>query len=191
MQSLRRSSHFPSLFTLISPFPMLTLPLLLAHFKLSHVGGCQTGAPQCGVSLIRTDRHQRESAACVCGLPSRRLIFIFIFSPRLPRGNEALPSSVFVMWVQLHLFTGCFLSLPRPSQSRLGSQSDAMAIQSIRNVRGNSFCVDCDAPSMSHPSMKLPISALIVEANYKVFSLTTTLKRSSIAKLLFPQFTPR
>lgn len=22
-----------------------------------------------------------------------------------------------------------------------------MAIQSIRNVRGNSFCVDCDAPS--------------------------------------------
>lgn len=33
------------------------------------------------------------------------------------------------------------------SQSRLGSQSDAMVIQSIRNVRGNSFCVDCDAPS--------------------------------------------
>lgn len=84
MQSLRRSSHFPSVFTLIFPFPMLTLPLLLAHFKLSHVGGCQTGAPQCGVSLIRTDRHQRESAACVCGLRSRRrrrLIFIFIFSP--------------------------------------------------------------------------------------------------------------
>lgn len=83
MQSLRRSSHFPSVFTLIFPFPMLTLPLLLAHFKLSHVGGCQTGAPQCGVSLIRTDRHQRESAACVCGLQSRRrrLIFIFIFSP--------------------------------------------------------------------------------------------------------------
>lgn len=46
---------------------MLTLPLLLAHFKLSHVGGCQTGAPQCGVSLIRTDRHQRESAACGYG----------------------------------------------------------------------------------------------------------------------------
>lgn len=39
--------------------------------------------------------------------------------------------------------------------------------------------------------MKLQIFPLIVEANYKVFSLTTTLKRSSIAKLLFPQFTPR
>lgn len=34
-------------------------------------------------------------------------------------------------------------------QSRLGSQSDALAIQSIRNVRGNSFCADCDAPSES------------------------------------------
>lgn len=33
---------------------------LLTHFKLSHVGGCQTGAPQCGGGcLIRTDRHQR------------------------------------------------------------------------------------------------------------------------------------
>lgn len=81
MPSLRRSSHFPSVFTLIFPSPMLTLPLLLAHFKLSHVGGCQTGAPQCGVSLIRADRHQRERAACVCGLRSRRLIFIFIFPP--------------------------------------------------------------------------------------------------------------
>lgn len=85
MQSLRRSSHFPSVFTLIFPFPTLILPLLLAHFKLSHVGGCQTGAPQCGVSLIRTDRHQRESAACVSVPRSRRLIFIFIFPlPEFP-----------------------------------------------------------------------------------------------------------
>lgn len=48
------------LFALIFSFPTLTLPRpLLTHFKLSHVGGCQTGAPQCGGSLIRTDRHQR------------------------------------------------------------------------------------------------------------------------------------
>lgn len=175
MQSLLQSSHFPSVFTLIFPFPTLILPLLLAHFKLSHVGGCQTGAPQCGVSLIRTGRHQRESAACVSVPRSRRLIFIFIFPlpeffPKTSkRKKKALPCSVFVNWVQLHLFTfSCCChhhvlltclppSLPRFSQSRLGSQSDAMAIQSIRNVRGNSFCVDCDAPSMCYSSLKLMI----------------------------------
>lgn len=32
-------------------------------------------------------------------------------------------------------------------QSRLTSQSEAMALQSIRNVRGNSHCVDCETQS--------------------------------------------
>ena len=32
-------------------------------------------------------------------------------------------------------------------QARLGSQSDAQAMQAVRTARGNSFCVDCDAPS--------------------------------------------
>ncbi|PKU40094.1 arf-gap with ank repeat and ph domain-containing protein 3 [Limosa lapponica baueri] len=30
--------------------------------------------------------------------------------------------------------------------ARLGSQSDAQAMQGVRTARGNSFCVDCDAP---------------------------------------------
>lgn len=37
--------HHPSL-SLLPRCP------LLAHFKLSHVGGCQTGAPQCGGGLL-------------------------------------------------------------------------------------------------------------------------------------------
>lgn len=32
-------------------------------------------------------------------------------------------------------------------QSRLTSQNEAMALQSIRNIRGNSHCVDCEAQS--------------------------------------------
>lgn len=32
-------------------------------------------------------------------------------------------------------------------QSRLTSQSEAIALQSVRNMRGNSRCVDCDAQS--------------------------------------------
>lgn len=169
MQSLRRSSHFPSVFALIFPFLTLILPLLLAHFKLSHVGGCQTGAPQCVVSLIRTDRHQRESTACVSAPWSRRLIFIFIFPlPEFfPKTSERRKksSSVLGVWIESSSTCSPFLaaativscwwvSLPCFLQSRLGSQSDAMAIQSIRNVRGNSFCVDCDAPSMCNSTLK-------------------------------------
>ncbi|XP_064790693.1 arf-GAP with GTPase, ANK repeat and PH domain-containing protein 3-like isoform X2 [Oncorhynchus masou masou] len=39
--------------------------------------------------------------------------------------------------------------------SRLGSQSDAASIQSIRNVRGNSFCVDCDTANPDWASLNL------------------------------------
>lgn len=35
-------------------------------------------------------------------------------------------------------------------QARLGSQGDAQAMQAVRTARGNSFCVDCDAPSKEH-----------------------------------------
>lgn len=35
------------------------------------------------------------------------------------------------------------------SQARRNSQSDAVALQAIRNAKGNNFCVDCDAPSKS------------------------------------------
>uniref|UniRef100_A0AAY4B5U2 Arf-GAP with GTPase, ANK repeat and PH domain-containing protein 3 n=1 Tax=Denticeps clupeoides TaxID=299321 RepID=A0AAY4B5U2_9TELE len=41
------------------------------------------------------------------------------------------------------------------NKSRLGSQSDAVVIQSIRNVRGNSFCVDCDTPNPDWASLNL------------------------------------
>lgn len=32
-------------------------------------------------------------------------------------------------------------------QSRLSSQSEAIALQSARNMRGNTRCVDCEAQS--------------------------------------------
>ncbi|KAJ8012201.1 hypothetical protein DPEC_G00066220 [Dallia pectoralis] len=41
------------------------------------------------------------------------------------------------------------------NKSRLGSQSDAASIQSIRNVRGNSFCVDCNAANPDWASLNL------------------------------------
>lgn len=32
-------------------------------------------------------------------------------------------------------------------KTRLGNQNPALAVQAVRTVRGNSFCIDCDAPS--------------------------------------------
>uniref|UniRef100_A0A3P9HI79 ArfGAP with GTPase domain, ankyrin repeat and PH domain 3 n=1 Tax=Oryzias latipes TaxID=8090 RepID=A0A3P9HI79_ORYLA len=62
------------------------------------------------------------------------------------------------LWVQL-IESQIFASLQSceviKNKSRLGSQSDALAIQSIRNVRGNSFCVDCDAPNPDWASLNL------------------------------------
>ncbi|XP_031721109.1 arfGAP with GTPase domain, ankyrin repeat and PH domain 3 isoform X1 [Anarrhichthys ocellatus] len=62
------------------------------------------------------------------------------------------------LWVQA-IESQIFASLQScesiKNKSRLGSQSDAMAIQSTRNVRGNSFCVDCDAPNPDWASLNL------------------------------------
>ncbi|XP_036029180.1 arf-GAP with GTPase, ANK repeat and PH domain-containing protein 1 isoform X4 [Onychomys torridus] len=41
------------------------------------------------------------------------------------------------------------------NKSRLTSQSEAMALQSIRNMRGNSLCVDCDAQNPNWASLNL------------------------------------
>ncbi|XP_072858722.2 arf-GAP with GTPase, ANK repeat and PH domain-containing protein 3 isoform X1 [Pogona vitticeps] len=62
------------------------------------------------------------------------------------------------LWVQavegqiLASLQGCESS---KNKARLGSHSDALAIQSIRTVRGNSFCVDCDAPNPDWASLNL------------------------------------
>ncbi|KAJ7322080.1 hypothetical protein JRQ81_018367 [Phrynocephalus forsythii] len=62
------------------------------------------------------------------------------------------------LWVQavesqiLASLQGCESS---KNKARLGSHTDALATQSIRTVRGNSFCVDCDAPNPDWASLNL------------------------------------
>ncbi|XP_053116341.1 arf-GAP with GTPase, ANK repeat and PH domain-containing protein 3 isoform X1 [Hemicordylus capensis] len=62
------------------------------------------------------------------------------------------------LWVQaiesqiLASLQGCESS---KNKARLGSHSDPLAVQSIRTVRGNSFCVDCDAPNPDWASLNL------------------------------------
>ncbi|XP_031423606.1 arf-GAP with GTPase, ANK repeat and PH domain-containing protein 1 isoform X2 [Clupea harengus] len=41
------------------------------------------------------------------------------------------------------------------NKTRRNSQSEAVALQAIRNAKGNSFCVDCDAPNPTWASLNL------------------------------------
>ncbi|XP_069509447.1 arf-GAP with GTPase, ANK repeat and PH domain-containing protein 2 isoform X2 [Ambystoma mexicanum] len=41
------------------------------------------------------------------------------------------------------------------NKARMDSQSEAVAIQAIRNSKGNAFCVDCDAPNPTWASLNL------------------------------------
>ncbi|XP_012933485.1 arf-GAP with GTPase, ANK repeat and PH domain-containing protein 3 isoform X1 [Heterocephalus glaber] len=40
-------------------------------------------------------------------------------------------------------------------KARLGNQNAALAVQAVRTVRGNSFCIDCDAPNPDWASLNL------------------------------------
>ncbi|XP_078254054.1 arf-GAP with GTPase, ANK repeat and PH domain-containing protein 3-like isoform X2 [Rhinoraja longicauda] len=60
-----------------------------------------------------------------------------------------------VLAIESQIFASLQSCESSKNKSRLGSQSDAVAIQSIRNVRGNSFCVDCDTPNPDWASLNL------------------------------------
>ncbi|GCB76044.1 hypothetical protein scyTo_0019836, partial [Scyliorhinus torazame] len=51
-----------------------------------------------------------------------------------------------VLAIESQIFASLQSCESSKNKSRMGSQSDAVAIQSIRNMRGNGFCVDCDTP---------------------------------------------
>uniref|UniRef100_A0A8D2CP34 ArfGAP with GTPase domain, ankyrin repeat and PH domain 3 n=1 Tax=Sciurus vulgaris TaxID=55149 RepID=A0A8D2CP34_SCIVU len=40
-------------------------------------------------------------------------------------------------------------------KTRLGNQNTALAVQAVRTVRGNGFCIDCDAPNPDWASLNL------------------------------------
>ncbi|XP_069715193.1 arf-GAP with GTPase, ANK repeat and PH domain-containing protein 3 [Phaenicophaeus curvirostris] len=83
------------------------------------------------------------------------------------------------LWVQaiesqiLASLQGCESS---KNKARLGSQSDAQAMQAVRTVRGNSFCVDCDAPNPDWASLNLG-SLMCIECSGIHRNLGTHLSR--------------
>ncbi|XP_072324673.1 arf-GAP with GTPase, ANK repeat and PH domain-containing protein 3 isoform X2 [Scyliorhinus torazame] len=60
-----------------------------------------------------------------------------------------------VLAIESQIFASLQSCESSKNKSRMGSQSDAVAIQSIRNMRGNGFCVDCDTPNPDWASLNL------------------------------------
>lgn len=54
-------------------------------------------------------------------------------------------------------------------QTRRSSQSEAVALQAIRNAKGNSLCVDCEAPSEFLMSASSPSSRWFPLEDYSAF----------------------
>ncbi|XP_043365777.1 arf-GAP with GTPase, ANK repeat and PH domain-containing protein 3 isoform X2 [Dermochelys coriacea] len=92
---------------------------------------------------------------------------------------EASTSEERELWVQaiesqiLASLQGCESS---KNKTRLGSQSDALALQTVRTARGNSFCVDCDAPNPDWASLNLG-SLMCIECSGIHRNLGTHLSR--------------
>uniref|UniRef100_A0A8C5EYW0 Arf-GAP with GTPase, ANK repeat and PH domain-containing protein 3 n=1 Tax=Gopherus evgoodei TaxID=1825980 RepID=A0A8C5EYW0_9SAUR len=92
---------------------------------------------------------------------------------------EASTSEERELWVQaiesqiLASLQGCESSR---NKARLGSQSDALALQTVRTARGNSFCVDCDAPNPDWASLNLG-SLMCIECSGIHRNLGTHLSR--------------
>ncbi|KAK1195335.1 AGAP3 protein, partial [Pygoscelis papua] len=92
---------------------------------------------------------------------------------------EASTSEERELWVQaiesqiLASLQGCESS---KNKARLGNQSDAQAMQAVRTARGNSFCVDCDAPNPDWASLNLG-SLMCIECSGIHRNLGTHLSR--------------
>ncbi|XP_013885391.1 arfGAP with GTPase domain, ankyrin repeat and PH domain 3 isoform X2 [Austrofundulus limnaeus] len=123
-------------------------------------GGSKDSMHQRSFSVSSADQWNEAINTSTSGVAQQEDSFEFIIVSLTGQtwNFEATTYEERELWVQA-IESQIFASLQScesiKNKSRLGSQSDAMAIQSIRNVRGNSFCVDCDAPNPDWASLNL------------------------------------
>uniref|UniRef100_A0AAQ5ZDH0 Small monomeric GTPase n=1 Tax=Amphiprion ocellaris TaxID=80972 RepID=A0AAQ5ZDH0_AMPOC len=121
-------------------------------------GGSKDGMHQRSFSVSSADQWNEAINTSTSSEQEDSFEFIIVSLTGQTWNFEASTYEERELWVQA-IESQIFASLQScesiKNKSRLGSQSDAMAIQSIRNVRGNSFCVDCDAPNPDWASLNL------------------------------------
>ena len=105
-------------------------PACLLHFLRLQAGSLPRALPGKPKGIWRGDPFFNPNSCCVWSRSIGDSRVLFHSHVHLSQGS--------------HVFR---LSVSLCAQSRLTSQSEAMALQSIRNIRGNSHCVDCETQS--------------------------------------------
>lgn len=69
--------------------------------------------------------------------------------------STAEERELWVQSVQAQILASLQACRSAKDKTRLGNQNTALAVQAVRTVRGNSFCIDCDAPNPDWASLNL------------------------------------
>ncbi|XP_010289769.1 PREDICTED: arf-GAP with GTPase, ANK repeat and PH domain-containing protein 3-like [Phaethon lepturus] len=167
---------------LCSPAPASWGPLLPAALPTCGHSDGPRGAV-CVIMLCEAGSHPPSLTHVLAHLsfpePDEPFEFIIVSLTGQTWLFEASTSEERELWVQaiesqiLASLQGCESS---KNKARLGSQSDAQAMQAVRTARGNSFCVDCDAPNPDWASLNLG-SLMCIECSGIHRNLGTHLSR--------------
>nr|XP_023403814.1 arf-GAP with GTPase, ANK repeat and PH domain-containing protein 3 isoform X2 [Loxodonta africana] len=124
-------------------------------------GARPEGLPQRSCSVSSADQWS-EATSLPLGTPhpdaEESFEFVVVSLTGQTWHFEASTAEERELWVQsvqaqiLASLQGCRSA---KDKTRLGNQNAALAVQAVRTVRGNSFCIDCDAPNPDWASLNL------------------------------------
>uniref|UniRef100_A0AAQ5ZB37 Small monomeric GTPase n=1 Tax=Amphiprion ocellaris TaxID=80972 RepID=A0AAQ5ZB37_AMPOC len=96
--------------------------------------------------------------SCLCASDEDNFDFLIVSSTGQTWHFEAQSVEERDSWVQAiesQILASLQLCESSKNKARKNSQSEAVALQAIRNAKGNNFCVDCDAPNPTWASLNL------------------------------------
>uniref|UniRef100_A0A667FRS7 Arf-GAP domain-containing protein n=1 Tax=Lynx canadensis TaxID=61383 RepID=A0A667FRS7_LYNCA len=158
------------------PAPSWSLPHLPTPTGRSTGGKRAPGPPDQTAPAVLLKRRRSPSSLCWCPSPGRRgtsrprqrrsgSCGCRACRPRsLPACRAAAAPRTRLAWRPGWGGTQGGLVTDRPPapppvspavQTRVGNHNAALAVQAVRTVRGNSFCIDCDAPNPDWASLNL------------------------------------
>ncbi|EPY85833.1 hypothetical protein CB1_000347015 [Camelus ferus] len=138
--------------------------------------GGDPGAPDSASSPARAGPrperlHQRSSSVSSADQWSEAAALTPASGPAETWHFEASMAEERELWVQsvqaqiLASLQGCRSA---KDKTRLGNQNAALAVQAVRTVRGNSFCIDCDAPSECRACGARQLLRAVVEGDLRL-----------------------
>uniref|UniRef100_A0A8C5BTN9 Small monomeric GTPase n=1 Tax=Gadus morhua TaxID=8049 RepID=A0A8C5BTN9_GADMO len=126
---------------------------------VTHPGQGRPPPPPSG-GVLCSPFHHTTPKPCVCSVPSDEDNFDFLVVSSAGQtwhfeAHAADERDAWVAAIESQILARLQLCESSKNKIRNNSGSEAEALQAIRNARGNSFCVDCDAPNPTWASLNL------------------------------------